>query len=103
MAILSTATIRRTLTSQAGQRLLDFFQSTTINVLKLTYYATKDLTLKLFFQANSAIKKTNIHVMCLYNLRSVGTIQLVYQKGTAAFGVKGTQDHTLFVKWSRKF
>jgi hypothetical protein len=80
-----------------------FFKSTTINVLKFIYYANKDLTWKLFFQANSAIKKTNIHVMCLYNLRPVGTVQLVYQKGTAEFGVKGTQDHTFFVKLSRKF
>jgi len=80
-----------------------FFKSTTINVLKFTYYANKDLTFKLFFQANSAIKKTNIHVMCLYNLHPVGTIQFVYQKGTASFGVKGTQDHTFFVKLSRKF
>jgi hypothetical protein len=30
-------------------------------------------------------------------------VELVYQKGTAAFGVKGTQDHTLFVKLSRRF
>jgi len=80
-----------------------FFKSTTINVLKFTYYANKDLTWKIFFQTNAAIKKTNIHVMCLYNLRPVGTIQFVYQKGTAAFGMKGTQDHTLFVKLSRKF
>jgi hypothetical protein len=80
-----------------------FFKSTTIHVLKFIFYANKDLTWKLFFQANSAIKKTNIHVMCLYNLRPVGTVQLVYQKGTAEFGVKGTQDHTFFVKLSRKF
>jgi len=80
-----------------------FFKSTTINVLKFTFYANKNLTWKLFFQANSAIKKTNIHVMCLYNLRPVGIVELVYQKGTAEFGVKGTQDHTFFVKLSRKF
>ena len=80
-----------------------YFKSTTIHVLKFTYYANKDLSWKIFFQANSAIKKTNIHVMCLYNLHPIGTIQLVYQKGTAEFGLKGTQDHTLFVKLSRKF
>ena len=80
-----------------------FFKSTTIHVLKFIYYANKNLTWKLFFQTNKAIEKTNIHVMCLYNIRPIGIVQLVYQKGTAAFGVKGTQDHTLFVKLSRKF
>jgi len=80
-----------------------FFKSTTINVLKFTYYANSDLTFELFLQTNTAIKKTNIHVMCLYNIRPVGIVELVYQKGTAAFGVKGTQDHTLFVKLSRRF
>ena len=80
-----------------------FFRSTTIHVLKFIYYTNKNLTWKLFFQTNKAIEKTNIHVVCLYNIRPIGIVQLVYQKGTAAFGVKGTQDHTFFVKLSRKF
>ena len=80
-----------------------FFKSTTIHILKFIYNVNRNLTWKLFFQSNKAIKKINFHVMCLYNLRPVGTIQFVYQKGTAAPGVKGTQDHTLFVKLSRKF
>jgi hypothetical protein len=80
-----------------------FFKSTTIHVLKFIFYTNKNLTWKLFIQTNKAIEKTNIHVMCLYNIRPIGIVQLVYQKGTAAFGTKGTQDHTLFVKLSRKF
>ncbi len=80
-----------------------FFKSTRIHVLKITYYANQKLTWKLFFQVNSAIKKMNVHLMCTYNLLPLGTIQVVYQKGTAAFGIKGTQDHTLFLRLSHTF
>jgi hypothetical protein len=80
-----------------------YFKSTRIHVLKITYYANQNLTWKLFFQVNLAIKKTNVHLICLYNLLPLGTIQVVYQKGTAVFGVKGTQDHTLFLRLSHTF
>lgn len=79
------------------------FNTTTIHVLKLTSYVTKNLHLKIFYQSNSDIDKANFHVACIYNLKPVGSIQLVYQKGTARFGEKGTQDHTLFFKFSHVF
>jgi hypothetical protein len=34
---------------------------------------------------------------------NVGFIQLAYQKGTARFGERGTQDHTLFLKLTYMF
>jgi hypothetical protein len=72
---------------------------TTINVLKITHYVNKNLFWKLFFQANSAIDKINFHVVFVYTFKPpFGSIQLAYQKGTARFGVKGTQGHTLFLK-----
>jgi hypothetical protein len=76
-----------------------FFNDATIHVIKLTSYVTKNLLLKFFYQSKSDISKTNFHVVCVYTFKPpLGSIQLVYQKGTARFGVKGTQDHTLFLK-----
>jgi uncharacterized delta-60 repeat protein len=81
-----------------------FFSDTTINVLKVTYYATKKLFWEIFFQSNADIDKLNFHVVCLYTFKPpFSSIQLVYQKGTARFGEKGTQDHTLFLKLSYMF
>ncbi len=81
----------------------NYFSDTTIHVIKLTSYLTKDLLLKFFYQSKSDISKANFHVVCLYDLQPLGTIQLVYQKGTARFGEKGTQGHTLFLKFSHVF
>ena len=80
-----------------------FFSNSTIHVIKLTTYLTKDLLLKFFYQSKSDIDKANLNVVCLYNLQPFGSIQLVYQKGTARFGEKGTQGHTLFLKFSHVF
>ena len=45
------------------------------------------------------IDKENIQVLFVYRFQPpFGLIQLVYQKGTAAFGEAGTQGHTLFLK-----
>ncbi len=74
-------------------------ESTWIHVLRATNYFTKDLFLKVFYQINSAIDKKNIQVLFVYRFQPpFGLIQLAYQKGTARFGVKGTQGHTLFLK-----
>ncbi len=80
-----------------------FFSDATIHTIRLTSYVTKNLFFKLFFQSRSDINKVNIHLECLYNIKPVGSIQLVYQKGTARFGEKGTQGHTLFLKFSHVF
>jgi len=74
-------------------------ESTWIHVLRAANYFTKDLFLKVFYQINSAIDKKNIQVLFVYRFQPpFGLIQLAYQKGTARFGVKGTQGHTLFLK-----
>jgi len=80
-----------------------FFNNSTIHVIRLTSYLAKNLLLKFLYQSKSDIKKVNLSVVCLYNLQPFGSIQLVYQKGTARFGEKGTQDHTLFFKFSHAF
>ena len=74
-------------------------ESTWIHVIRATNYFTKDLFIKVFFQTNSAIDKQNIQVLFVYRFQPpFGLIQLAYQKGTARFGEKGTQGHTLFLK-----
>lgn len=74
-------------------------KSTWIHVLRTTQYFTKDLFLKFFYQINSVIDKRNIQFVFVYRFQPpFGLIQLAYQKGTAKFGEKGTQGHTLFLK-----
>jgi hypothetical protein len=81
-----------------------FYNDNTINVFKLTYYATKKLLWEIFFQSNADTGKINVHVVCLYSFKPpFGSIQMVYQKGTARFGEKGTQDHAVFLKLSYVF
>lgn len=73
--------------------------STWIHVIRATNYFTNDLFLKLFYQINSAIEKKNIQILFVYRFQPpFGFIQLAYQKGTASFGEKGVQGHTLFLK-----
>ncbi|MCK4645977.1 MAG: hypothetical protein KAU46_06970, partial [Candidatus Aminicenantes bacterium] len=70
-----------------------------INVLKITNYVNKNFFWKFFLQTHASIDKTNFHVVGVYTFKPpYGTIQLVYQKGTAPFGVKGTQGDTLLLK-----
>jgi len=74
-------------------------ESTWIHVIRATNYFTPDLFIKAFFQLNSAIEKENIQVIVVYRFQPpFGSVQLAYQKGTAEFGEKGTQGHTLFLK-----
>lgn len=78
--------------------------STWIHSLRATQYFHKDLFLKLFFQTNSAIDKRNIQAVFAWRFQPpFGQIQLAYQKGTARFGEKGNQGHTLFVKLAYVF
>ncbi len=74
-------------------------ESTWIHVIVANQYFTKDLFLKLFYQINSVIDKRNIQVVFVYRFQPpFGLFQLAYQKGTAEFGEKGVQGHTLFLK-----
>jgi len=79
-------------------------KSTWIHVLRATNYFTNDLFIKIFYQINSSINKKNIQVLFVYRFQPpFGSIQLAYQKGTAKFGEKGAQGHTLFLKIAYMF
>jgi hypothetical protein len=79
-------------------------ETTWIHVIRATNYFTNDLFVKVFYQINSAIDKKNIQVLFVYRFQPpFGFIQLAYQKGTARFGERGTQGHTLFLKIAYMF
>jgi len=79
-------------------------ESTWIHVIRATNYFTKDLFLKVFYQVNSSIDKKNIQVLFVYRFQPpFGLVQLAYQRGTARFGEKGNQGHTLFFKIAYMF
>jgi len=79
-------------------------KSTWIHSLRATHYFNKDLFLKIFFQTNTAIDKRNTQVVFVYRFQPpFGLLQLAYQKGTARFGEKGNQGHTLFIKLAGVF
>ena len=79
-------------------------QSTWIHVLRADQFFTKDLFLRLFFQTNSAIDRNNLQALFVYRyLPPFGTIQVAYQRGTAAFGQRSTQGNTLFLKATTVF
>jgi len=78
--------------------------STWIHVLRATNYFTNDLFLKLFYQVNTVIDKRNIQVLFVYRFQPpFGSVQIAYQKGTGEFGERGTQGHTLFLKFAYMF
>ena len=79
-------------------------QNTWIHSLRVNQYFTKDLYTTLFYQINSVIDKRNIQVVFVYRFKPpFGLIQVAYQKGTARFGEKGNQGHTLFLKMTYVF
>ncbi len=79
-------------------------ESTWIHVVRATNYFTPDLFIKLFYQLNAVIDKSNIQVLFVYRFQPpFGSIQLAYQKGTGEFGEKGIQGHTLFLKFAYMF
>ena len=79
-------------------------QGTWIHVLRTDQFFTKDLFLRLFFQTNSAIDRRNVQAVFVYRyLPPFGTIQVAYQRGTAAFGERSTQGNTLFLKATTVF
>jgi hypothetical protein len=79
-------------------------QSTWIHVIRTNQFFTKDLFLRLFFQTNSTIDRKNVQAVFVYRyLPPFGTIQVAYQRGTAAFGQRSTQGNTLFLKATTVF
>lgn len=78
--------------------------STWIHVVRANQFFTKDLYLKVFFQTNSAIARNNLQAVFVWRyLPPFGTIQVAYQRGTAAFGERSDQGHTLFLKATAVF
>ncbi|MFC2156438.1 DUF5916 domain-containing protein [Acidobacteriota bacterium] len=79
-------------------------ESTWIHIIRATNYFTNDLFIKVFYQLNSSIDKKNIQIIFVYRFQPpFGFLQLVYQKGTARFGQRGNQGHTLFLKLTYMF
>jgi hypothetical protein len=111
--LLWTGSARRKITPALSteyslQRLVldpDPSQGTTwIHVLRADQFFTKDLFLRVFFQTNTAIDRKNVQAVFVYRyLPPFGTIQLAYQRGTAAFGERSTQGNTLFLKATTVF
>ncbi|MFC2160628.1 DUF5916 domain-containing protein [Acidobacteriota bacterium] len=74
-------------------------RSTSIHLLKFTFYANENLFWKLFFQTNKERGKTNFQVMCIYKFKPpFGTIQLTYQEGQTLFEVRGPRNPTLILE-----
>lgn len=77
---------------------------TWIHVVRASHAFTPDLFVRIFFQTNSAIDRRNVESIFVYRYRPpFGTLQLVYQKGTAVFGQRSDQGHTLFLKTTAVF
>ena len=79
-------------------------ESTWINVVRASQFFTKDLYLRLFFQSNSTIDRSNVQAVFVYRYQPpFGTIQLAFQRGTAEFGQRSIQGNTLFLKVTHVF
>lgn len=62
-------------------------------------FFTPDLFLRVYLQTNSAIARRNVQAVFVYRYRPpFGIIQVAYQRGTAEFGRRSDQGHTLFLK-----
>ncbi|MBI4264124.1 MAG: carbohydrate binding family 9 domain-containing protein [Acidobacteria bacterium] len=73
--------------------------STWIHVVRANQFFTRDLFLRLFLQTNSTIDRRNVQAVFVYRYRPpFGTMQVAYQRGTAEFGERSKQGHTLFLK-----
>jgi hypothetical protein len=78
--------------------------STWIHVARVNQFFTKDLFLRLFFQTNSAIDRRNLQAVFVWRyLPPFGTVQVAFQRGTAAFGERSAQGNTLFIKATTVF
>ncbi|MGI8783055.1 MAG: hypothetical protein ACR2L2_05315 [Acidobacteriota bacterium] len=78
--------------------------STVIHVFRGVHNFTKDLFLKVFYQTNSVIDRKNLQAVFVWRYKPpFGTVQLAYQRGTAAFGQRSDEGDTLFMKFSYVF
>jgi hypothetical protein len=69
--------------------------STYIHVLRGVYNFTPDLFIRVFFQTNTAIERTNVQAVFVWRYKPpFGTVQLAYERGTAAFGERSEQRGT---------
>lgn len=79
-------------------------ESTWIHVVRANQFFTKDLFVRLFFQTNSTIDRRNVQAVFVWRYQPpFGTVQLAYQRGTAAFGERSDQGNTLFLKMTTVF
>jgi hypothetical protein len=79
-------------------------ETTWIHVVRGNHYFTPDLYLQLFYQSNTRIDRNNIQAVFVYRyLPPFGSLQVAFQRGTAAFGQASEQGNTLFVKLSTVF
>jgi len=79
-------------------------ENTWIHVVRGSYFFTPDLFLQLFYQSNTRIDRNNVQAVFVYRyLPPFGSLQLAFQKGTAAFGQESDQGNTLFLKVSTVF
>ena len=79
-------------------------ESTWIHVVRASQFFTNDLYLQLFYQTNSVIERRNVQAVFVYRYAPpFGTLQLAFQRGTAAFGQASEQGNTLFLKVTRVF
>ena len=79
-------------------------ESKWIHVIRANQFFTKDLFIRVFYQSNSAIDRRNLHAVFVWRyLPPFGTVQMAYQRGTAAFGQRSDQGNTLFLKVTTVF
>ncbi len=79
-------------------------EGTWIHVVRASQFFTTDLYLQVFYQTNSVIDRRNLQAVFVYRYAPpFGTVQVAFQRGTAAFGQASEQGNTLFVKVTRVF
>ena len=78
--------------------------STSIHVFEMLYSFNPDLFVKLFVQTNSAIDKENIQALWVWRFKPpFGALQMAYQRGTSAQGLRSQQSDSFFTKLSWVF
>jgi hypothetical protein len=79
-------------------------ESTWIHVVRASQFFTSDIYLQAFYQTNSVIDRHNVQVVFVWRYDPpFGTVQVAFQRGTAAFGQASRQGNTLFLKATRVF
>lgn len=79
-------------------------ESTWIHVVRASQFFTNDLYLQLFYQSESVLDRHDLQVVFVYRYAPpFGTVQLAFQRGTAAYGQGPRQGNTLFLKATALF